>query len=50
MERVLYICTNCNYEFSRKIHIKFRYCPYCGKQNCVELKTGDFASKLINTV
>ncbi len=50
IERINYICSNCNYKFSRKADRKFIRCPYCGKENTVKENTADFASKLIDEV
>lgn len=48
MERVVYMCSNCSFEFSRKIDFEFNYCPYCGKSETVDLKTGSFATQILD--
>ncbi|MEK6916762.1 MAG: hypothetical protein AABW92_03380 [Nanoarchaeota archaeon] len=30
-----YLCNNCHYSFKRKESIKFKLCPYCGKEGKV---------------
>lgn len=50
MERVKYLCNACNYEFSRKADVSFFKCPYCGKDNTVEPKKDNYASKLLDEV
>lgn len=36
-ENVKYICTKCNYRFTRKRNSKIALrCPYCGKEDVVE--------------
>ena len=50
VERINYICSSCNYKFSRKADRTFKLCPYCGKEGTVEHYTADFASKIIDEV
>ncbi|MBN2422720.1 hypothetical protein JXB41_05815 [Candidatus Woesearchaeota archaeon] len=50
MERISYKCNKCKYRFSRKADIKFSVCPYCGTGNCVEIDTGDTASRILDEV
>ena len=49
-ERINYKCNECQYEFSRKQGQAVTRCPYCGKENCLEIDTGDYASKVIDEV
>ena len=50
MDRVKYICTSCNYEFTRQENFKFMKCPYCGKKETVEPKKENYASKILDEV
>ncbi|AJF61925.1 TPA: hypothetical protein HA239_02480 [Candidatus Woesearchaeota archaeon] len=50
MEKIKYVCTSCNYDFSRKENIRFSKCPYCGKEGTVEVKKDNYASRLLNEV
>lgn len=50
MDRINYRCNSCGYDFSRNSTIKFLKCPYCGKKGTIELKKGDFASRLLEDV
>ena len=49
-DRTAYVCTNCRYEFTRKTNVQFSSCPYCGKRGTVDLKTENFASKILDEV
>ncbi len=49
-ERIKYVCNNCSYEFSRNNEVNFLHCPYCGKKGTVDIKKGDFASKVLDEV
>ncbi len=48
-ERIRYKCKNCRYEFTRKVGIEVKKCPYCSKEGYIELM-GDFASKVLDEV
>ena len=50
IERINYICSSCNYKFSRKADRTFKLCPYCGKEGTVKHYTADFATKIIDEV
>jgi DNA-directed RNA polymerase subunit RPC12/RpoP len=50
VERIAYVCRNCNFEFSRKSNIVVKRCPYCGKEGTVEVKSKNYASKLIEDI
>lgn len=45
MERVVYMCFNCNFEFSRKVDFQFNHCPYCGKSDSVDVKKREIRFK-----
>ena len=50
MDRINYACTECNYEFSRKQGLKFMKCPYCGREGTVDLKKGNYASRILEEI
>ena len=50
MDKTKYVCKNCNYEFTRKSEFKVVRCPYCSKENVIEPKTENFASKMLDEV
>jgi predicted Zn-ribbon and HTH transcriptional regulator len=49
-DRIKYKCNNCRYEFTRKTVSKVMRCPYCANTDSVEVDSGNYAEKLIDTV